>query len=187
MKVLKPLLSKELKKISEQKKKFQTCEDIKRQKQREQIGNGVKAIIAGLGVGAVAKISFGEYLNDARVKKAEKNIIMWIATLIPIIISFVCLVLGQRKAQRNAKKETQTAIKEIRKDIAKLKTQQAIASKNHQELQQQKKIVDEYYIALQALAGKQFRDIPKEQQSDLIALVNDSRTLSEMLNKDITR
>jgi len=173
--------SKELKKISEQKKTFQTCEAIKRQKQRDQMVAGVKAI-AGLGVGMVTTLSFREYLNE----KVGKKIGMWIVALLLILVFFIAWAFGQRKAQRNAEKEAKKAIKEIRKDSAKLKTQQAIASKNLQELRQQKKIVDEHYAILQEFAGKQFRDIPKEQQSDLIALVNDSLTLSKMLNKDVT-
>lgn len=169
-----------MKKISEQKKTFQTCESIKRQKQRDQMVVGTK-VIAGLGVGMATTRSFREYLNE---KVGKKNG-WWIVALLFILIFLIAWALGRRKAQRNAEKKVEKSIKEIKENAAKLKAQQAIASKNLQELRQQKKIVDEHYAMLQEFAGTQFHSIPKEQQSDLKALVNDSLTLSEMLNKDI--
>ena len=177
-----------LKKIKAQKETFLSRDTVEREKRKDELTVGAKAI-AILGVGATAALSFGDLLLDYASKrmggKFNKNIIVSIIILAVLLIPAIFYACGQSRAQkRAAKKAAQNTVK-VTKAISALQKKQTTAEALYTKMVTSYQILAQHYSNLVCYSGFHQRDIPKEQRSDLIAMLNHALGLATMMNEKI--
>ena len=177
-----------LKKISKEKQTFVDSVELKRQERKEKMSEGAGAI-AILGAGAAAVATFKDYIisffESLFGKKTSKNSILWFVFLIIALIAIVFLLVAWSISRAKTAKEAAKNTAKIKKASNELKIQQEKVAALLTKIKEQRGIVIEFYKNLNCYEGSNFMSIPKEQRSDLIALMNHAFALAEMLNAKI--
>ena len=88
--------------------------------------------------------------------------------------------LNRCKASLEAAKNT----KKLLNLTAELRKKEADATTLTAEMEQQRRIVDQYIDALSQYRGMRFKDIPKDGQNHLVMMVDEAILLSEIISKE---
>ena len=181
------IINRKLKKLAVSKEKFKTRETIEREKRKDDIVAGTGAL-AVLGAGAVAAVSFWDYVVDFVSKKTSgkigKNYIVWLVVFALILVVGIFLLIAwainrwrtSLKAAKNAKK--------LWKMIGVLRKKEADANALSEEMLKQRSIVDQYIEALAQYRGMRYKDIPRDGQEYLVLMVDEAILLSEIMSKE---
>lgn len=182
-------INRKLKKLHIQKADYKDKETIEREKRKEDLITG-SGVIAVLGAGAAAAVSFWDYVVDFVSKRAGgkigKNYVVWLIVGILVLIALVFLLIGWAiNRWRTARKAEKNTIK-LLKCISELKEKEARASSLTTELAAQCTILDQYLEALEQYRGVNFKGLPKEAQKDIVLMVDEAILLSELMSKENT-
>lgn len=182
-------INRKLKKILIQKDDYKDKEAIEREKRKEDLiaGSGVVAV---LGAGAAAAVSFWDYVVEFVSKrtggKIGKNYIVWLIVGILVLIAIVFLLIGWAITRWRTAKKAEKNTKKLLKCISELKEKEARASSLTTELTTQCAIVEQYLDVLDRYRDVSFKDIPKDDQRNIILLVDEAILLSELMSKENT-
>lgn len=180
-------ISRKLKKLSVKKENFKTRETIEREKRKEDIVAGT-GVIAVLGAGAAAAVSFWDYVVEFVSKKTGgkvgKNYIVWLAVIALILIVGVFLLIGWAINRWRASLKAASNTKKLLKMTGELRKKEADADVLTEEMMKQRRIVEQYVEALTQYRGMRYRDIPKDGQEYLVMMVDEAILLSEIMGKD---
>lgn len=180
---------KDIKKMEIQEKKFADGEQMLREMRNRNLAEGFEAISA-LGIGVAAIATFGEFLSDI-VAKISKGKIAGSAAMWIIVIALVVILLGVyliRKSiiRRRLAKEATTKLGKTKAEIKKLEVKKVLGAKLLYEIAQITKGVYEHLNKLKKYKGFNYKEIPKQDQILLQALVNDTTALSIKINEQIS-
>ena len=182
-------ISRKLKKLLVQKDDYTDKETIVREKRKEDLiaGSGVVAV---LGAGAAAAISFWDYVVEFVSKrtggKLGKNYIVWLVVGVLVLIGIIFLLIGWAINRWRPAKKAEKNTKKLLKCISDLKEKEARAASLTKELTTQNAIVDQYLEVLKQYRGLNFKDIPKEEQKNIVLMVDEAILLAELMSKENT-
>lgn len=180
-------ISRKLKRISVQKEEYKGRETIEREKRKEELAAGAGAV-AVLGAGAAAALSFWDYIKDWVFKKTGgkmgKNLVLWLVVAVIFLVAALFLWISWAITRKREAIKAAKNTKKLRKEIAALQKKEATAETLISEITEQVMIVNKKLEVLQQFTGMQYKDLPKDAQVDLVAMVNDAVALSELINRD---
>ena len=105
--------------------------------------------------------------------------------LVIAVVAVVFLLISWNISRAKTAKEAAKNIAKIKKASNELKRQQEMLSTLLTKIREQREIVMQFYNNLHGYSDANYMSIPKEHRSDLIALVNHSFALAEMLNAKV--
>ena len=180
-------INRKLKKLTINREKYKSRETIERQKRKDDIVAGTGAL-AVLGAGAAAAVSFWDYVVEFVSKKTGgklgKNFVVWLIVIGIILVVGIFLLIGWCLNRWKASLEAAKNTKKLLNLTAELRKKEADATTLTAEMEQQRRIVDQYIEALSQYRGMRFKDIPKDGQNHLVMMVDEAILLSEIISKE---
>lgn len=113
-----------------------------------------------------------------------KNLVLWLVVAVIFLVAALFLWISWAITRKREAIKAAKNTKKLRKEIAALQKKEATAETLISEITEQVMIVNKKLEVLQQFTGMQYKDLPKDAQVDLVAMVNDAVALSELINRD---